>query len=178
MKKGTTVETNEKYMKSAKDDDCWHGKTVVIDQIDPDNHVGADLWLPKGRTFRFTRNDNFCGAKGIRRYEIEFYTHDMAEVWKSCWLLWHPGHARESSEVLKTHPKSKPNPAIEHLVGFMPVIIFDKKAERHVAHVDRITMNYYRKGQAGEPTDRVYVYLEYADIASIREGGAASGPPH
>ncbi len=164
---------------SDDDTDMWDAKTVKIDIID--NELGTTLWLPLNSTFRFRRNDDFLGGQGyIRRYEIEYYTGDMKEVWKCVWLLHQGAHQPTNPIVRKKYPAL----LVEYAVGFMPVMIPEVNGQynpngAYLPRVDRVTMEYFKQGDANEPTDRVYVFLEFGDGSKtgMLEGGTASGPP-
>jgi len=164
MTTGTTKDT--------EDEDCWHGKIVVIDTS---TGVGGCLWMPRTKTFRIMRNDRFLVTPygGITCYQIEYYTGDMRDVWRSCWLL----DGGLQTPAPSRHATVQSNVPVRCLEGYLPVALQQKKPDGttiYVRHADRLRMEYHHKEVTGKPTDIVQVYFDYP----LDEGGAASGPPH
>ncbi len=148
--------------------DCWHRKTVVIDWLG-ELCAGPSLYLPKGSAFRISRNDNFLLSVtegNITCYQIEYYTGDVPDVWRSCWLLDVGFQDPAPSGYLK--PSKKPVSCLE---AYLPVAI--RQDGKHVRHMDTLRMEYHCRENSGDTTDRVFVHFDLP----YREGGAASGPP-
>lgn len=164
------MEAGDARAKPSTDGDCndtWHGKTV---DIDTSTGEGGHLWMPTGSTFRITRNRDFLKVPygGIKVYQIEYYTGDLPDVWKSIWLV-------DQGTQPSTIPRTRGMP-VKCLAGYLPVALLKVNEDGMPVYelaADNIFMEYHPAGMdQGSTTDIVHVQFSLA-----RESGAASGPP-